>query len=131
MTRPVLVLSDAHRDAIVAHCLSQLPIEGCGLLAMAEGEVTKVYPTANLDESPFSYTVPPEEHFAALLDAEKRGWSLGGAFHSHPSGPAAMSAVDMKRALEPDWVYVVVGLGDVVEVSAWREGEDLAIRATK
>jgi proteasome lid subunit RPN8/RPN11 len=74
--------------------------------------VTRIYPTRNADASPTSYTIPPEEHYAALIDAESNGWALGGVFHSHPNGPAALSRVDLDRALEPDWVYVVVGLGD-------------------
>ena len=71
----------------------------------------KVYPARNLDTSSTSFTVDPADHFAALEDAEARGWELGGVYHSHPSGPAEMSDIDLARALEPDWVYVVVGFG--------------------
>jgi proteasome lid subunit RPN8/RPN11 len=66
--------------------------------------------------------VPPQDHYAALVDAESHGWQLGGVFHSHPSGPATMSSVDVDRALEADWVYLVVGLEGEVELSAWRGG---------
>lgn len=123
MTRPLIRLPGPLRAEIVAHCLSELPNEGCGLLAMDGDAVTRVYATDNEDRSPVAYTVPAGQHFEALLDAESRGWTLGGAFHSHPSGPARMSATDLARALERDWVYVVVGLVDGVEMSAWRDGE--------
>lgn len=95
---------------MIDHCLAELPNEGCGLLAVDGDRVVAVYPTANADQSPTSYTIPPQEHHDALVDAESRGWELGGVFHSHPIGPAEMSSVDREKALEPDWVYVVVGL---------------------
>lgn len=72
--------------------------------------VVAVYPTVNADRSPSSYTIPPQEHYDALIDAESKGWRIGGVFHSHPNGPAEMSSTDLERALDPDWVYVVVGL---------------------
>lgn len=112
---------------MVAHCRVELPNEGCGLLALDGDTVVKVYPTANQERSPVAYTIPPREHFDALEDAESHGWSLAGAFHSHPTGPARMSATDLSRALERDWVYVVVGLGQGVELSAWRDGTTLEL----
>lgn len=78
---------------------------------MDDDRVVEVYPTDNADSSPTSYTIPPQEHLEALNDAESKGWRIGGVFHSHPDGPAQLSATDIEKALEPDWIYVVVGLG--------------------
>ena len=85
----------------------------------------RIYPTANLDNSPASFTVPPEAHIDALTNAESNGWTLGGSFHSHPNGPAVPSSVDAERALESDWVYLVVGLVDEPEVRAWSIADGL------
>lgn len=121
MTRPVAYLPDDLRSKLIDHCVSELPNEGCGLLAMDGDRVVGVYPTSNADASPTAYTIPPQEHFDALTDAESRGWRIGGVFHSHPHGPAEMSTTDLERALEPDWLYLVVGLGtDVPELSMSR-----------
>ncbi|HZD22337.1 MAG TPA: M67 family metallopeptidase [Acidimicrobiia bacterium] len=123
MTRPVASLPDRLRRQIIDHCLAELPNEACGLLAMDGGTVVKVYPTSNEDSSPRSYTIPPQEHYDALVDAESHGWEIGGVFHSHPSGPAAMSGTDIERALEPDWIYLVVGLnGSEPALCVWRDG---------
>lgn len=122
-----LRLPDTLRRQIVDHCRAALPNEGCGLFAVDDARVAKVYPTANADESPTGYTIPPEEHFAALEDAESRGWEIGGVFHSHPAGPARPSMIDVQAALDPQWVYIVVGLQDLAEVRAWRIS-DLEIR---
>ncbi|MGH3651219.1 MAG: Mov34/MPN/PAD-1 family protein [Acidimicrobiia bacterium] len=121
-------LPDDLRQEIIDHCAAALPNEGCGMLAMDDDEVVKVYPTANDDASPSSYTVPPQEHFDAMTDAESKGWRLGGVFHSHPGGPARMSAVDLENAREPDWVYLVVGLGGPKpELRGWCSGVELEI----
>lgn len=112
MTRPVASLPEELRARIIRHCLAEFPKEGCGLLAISDGAVVEIYPTTNQDASPTSYTIPPQEHYDALVDAESRGWEIGGVFHSHPHGPATMSAIDLDRAIEPEWLYVVVGLGN-------------------
>lgn len=122
MTRPVVHLPEDLRRQIIDHCLAELPDEGCGLFAMEEDRIVAVYPTGNAQASPSSYTVPPDEHFAALSDAESKGWELGGVFHSHPEGTAEMSMVDVMAALEPEWVYLVVGLRSEPTVRGWVVG---------
>jgi [CysO sulfur-carrier protein]-S-L-cysteine hydrolase len=122
-----LVLPEELKHEILEHCLAALPNEGCGLLALDGDRVMKVYPTGNDDASPSSYTIPPREHFEAVMDAESRGWEISGSFHSHPSGPARMSATDLERALSPGWIYVVVGLGDFTAMSIWLAGSETIV----
>lgn len=105
---------------MIDHCLEAAPNEGCGLFAVSGPDIVRVYPTDSADPSPSGYTVPPEEHFSALEDAEGQGWELGGVFHSHPDGSAEPSMVDVMGALDPNWVYVVVGLSGEPRVRAWR-----------
>lgn len=117
-------LSEELLQRIVDHCRRALPNEGCGLLALHGDRVIGVYPTANADESPTSYTIPPQEHYDAVMDAESNGWEIRGAFHSHPNGPGRMSGTDLERALEPGWLYLVVGLdGEEPDIGAWQDGE--------
>jgi proteasome lid subunit RPN8/RPN11 len=124
----LILLSAEHRQQIVDHCLAALPHEGCGMLAMDGHRVVKVYPTGNDDESPVSYTIPPQEHFDSLTDAESNGWQLGGVFHSHPKGPAQMSDTDLGKLADPHWLYVVVGLeGADPVLTGWSGGEVIAI----
>jgi proteasome lid subunit RPN8/RPN11 len=113
---------------MVEHCVDGLPNEACGMLALDRDRIVKVYPTHNADASPVSYTVPPQEHFDALSDAEANGWWLGGVFHSHPNGPARMSETDLARVSDRKWVYLVITLtGKEPELTAWRDGGDLEI----
>ena len=116
-----LHLSEPLRRLIIDHCVLALPNEGCGLIASDEdGHVVAVYPTGNQDDLPSGYTVPPEEHFAALRDAESKGWELSGVFHSHPQGSAKPSMVDVAAALDPEWLYLVIGLQAEPLIRAWR-----------
>lgn len=117
--RETLHLPETFRQRIIDHCRAALPDEGCGLFAVDDGNVVEVYETSNSDSSPTGYTVPPEEHLAALEDAESRGWEIGGVFHSHPTGSARPSMIDVRSALERRWVYLVVGLRGRPEVRGW------------
>jgi len=112
----------------VAHARSEYPNEACGLLAVdGDGCVRRGYCLRNVDASPVAFTVDPAEHFASLTDAEEEGWTLGGSFHSHPRTAPVPSRTDVERALEPDWVYVIVGPVDgPIEVRAWRIRDGVA-----
>ena len=100
-------------DAMVAHAQFCLPEEACGLIALDEDQVLRmVYATTNVDRSRVRFTVSPGEHFGAIQHAERQGWTIAGSFHSHPQSAPFPSARDIAGALDPDWLYVIVGLGD-------------------
>ena len=101
------------RESIVTHAQACLPEEACGLLAVdADGLIVHAYPATNVDRSRVRFTVSPAEHYAAIRDAESRGWEIGGSFHSHPESAAFPSARDVAGALDPTWFYFVVGMAN-------------------
>ena len=101
------------REAMVSHAKSCLPEEACGLIAVDDdGIIQFAYPATNVDRSRVRFTVAPKEHFAAIKDAESRGWTIGGSFHSHPESAAFPSARDVEGALDPSWLYLVVGMAN-------------------
>jgi len=104
---------------MVAHCLSELPNEGCGLVASRGDVVVALYPARNLASSSTEYTLDPADHMAALMDSEKNGAALSGVFHSHPGGDALMSRTDISRALDPDWMYIVIGLRKTPQIGVF------------
>jgi len=108
-------------DAILEHSRLTYPNEACGLLAGDAEGLRMVYCLTNADDSPIRYTVEPTEHFGALQHAERHGWELVGAFHSHVRGPAVPSPVDVAEAAEPEWLWLVAGPVDGdTEVRAYR-----------
>jgi len=112
VTERVGLPSQIHR-AMIAHAEFCLPEEACGLLAVDdEHRLQMAYPTTNVERSAVRFTVDPREHYRAIRSAEARGWTISGAFHSHPESAAFPSARDIAGALDPSWLYVVVGMGD-------------------
>ena len=108
----VVIPAEVH-EAIVRHALFVLPDEACGLLAgRVPGRVRMVYPLDNVQASPVAFTIEPEGHFGALRHAERSGWELIGAFHSHPTTEPVPSPTDIRLAYEPDWIHVIVGVAD-------------------
>jgi proteasome lid subunit RPN8/RPN11 len=116
-TLPTLRLTGAQYRTIVAHCYDGLPDEACGLLAgpvetdaEPTGVVSTVYPCTNADASARTYTVDSRELLLAMRDAESRHEDLIGVWHSHTHSDAYPSDTDVRQALEPSWIYVLVSL---------------------
>ena len=99
---------------VLAHCITGLPDEACGLLAgaPATGEVSVCYPTRNAAASARIYTVDPKDHLRADRDAGSRGLEVIGVFHSHTHTDAYPSPTDVAQAPDPSWHYVLVSLRD-------------------
>jgi proteasome lid subunit RPN8/RPN11 len=108
--------------AMVAHARFCLPEEACGLIAVdGGGSLQMAYATTNVDRSRVRFTVSPREHYGAIRHAERNGWSIAGSFHSHPESAAFPSGRDIEAALDPDWLYFIIGLGNgLPEVRAFR-----------
>ncbi len=100
-------------EAMVAHANYCFPEEACGLIAVDdEMRPRMVYAMTNVDRSRVRFTVSPKEHFGAIRHAERYGWSIAGSFHSHPESSAFPSARDIEGALDPKWLYLIVGMGN-------------------
>jgi [CysO sulfur-carrier protein]-S-L-cysteine hydrolase len=114
----MLLLPKLVHDQMVAHCLTGLPDEACGLLGgdPETGEAVTCYPTRNLAASAKLYTVDPKDHLRADRDAEAAGYSIIGVFHSHTHTEAYPSPTDVAQAPDPTWHYVLVSLRDVQPV---------------
>ena len=119
---PVLRLSVSQHERIVGHCYAGLPDEACGLLAgpvtgpldarEATGAVSDVYPAVNADASARTYTVDGRDYLRASRDAEARGDEIIGVWHSHTHTDPYPSPTDVRSAVDPMWVYVIVSLRD-------------------
>lgn len=111
-----IVANSDHLEAFAAHAQFCLPNEACGLLAFdAARRLRFVYCLTNRDASPHRYTVDPVEHYRAIQHAERNGWEVAGAFHSHPRGRARPSKTDIEAAGDPEWIHVIIGLASGAE----------------
>ncbi len=108
----MLELTVAQRDAIVATCVRALPLEGCGLLVGDGSRVDEIVPSPNAAASARLYEVDSRVLLRAHRDAEARGLSVVGVFHSHTHSAAEPSPTDVAQAPDPSWHYVLVSLRD-------------------
>jgi len=124
LATPTLRLTEQQYRTIVGHCYDAerdpgtgLLYEACGLFAgpvasdeEPTGVVSFVYPCANAELSARTYTVDSRDLIRAMRDAEARDERLIGVFHSHTHTDAYPSETDVRQAMEPGWIYVIVSL---------------------
>jgi proteasome lid subunit RPN8/RPN11 len=98
-------------DEMIAHCLEGRPNEACGILAVKDGVVVKVFRMTNASGSPVRYSLDPREQFAAYKTIDDESWQLGGVFHSHTHTEAYPSPTDVRMASE-EVPYLIVSLSE-------------------
>ena len=108
----MLRISQALYDEVIAHCRRHYPKEACGILAGLAGVVSRVYPMANVEDSPIGYSLDPNEQLQVDKQMRQQQEQMVGIFHSHTATAAYPSPVDVRLAISPDVSYVLVSLKD-------------------
>ena len=121
--QPTLRLTESQYATIVGNCYDGLPNEACGLLVGPLGDtgeptgaITEARPCHNVDASAVTYTVDPRDMLAAMRAAEAAGAEIVGVWHSHTHTDAYPSPTDVRQAVDPAWLYVIVSLRDQMPV---------------
>ncbi len=120
---PPVELAAAAREAIRREAARAYPHEGCGALLGREPDVvSETLALANQEpNSPRTrFVVSPRDYLAAEQQADARGLTLLGFWHSHPDHPARPSETDRAFAW-PGLLTVVVAVerGRPREITAW------------
>ncbi len=108
-------LSEEAGREIARWARSCLPEEACGLLLGREDDPSHVVTVAtaaqNLAPSGRNerYTLDPKAWLEAEDLAQEQDLRIVGVWHSHPGGPATLSALDASLAY-PGLHYLVVGI---------------------
>jgi proteasome lid subunit RPN8/RPN11 len=97
---------------MIVHSIRTAPVEACGILAGLDGRVGSFYRMTNVDNSPEHFQMDPVEQFAVQKKVRAEGLEMLAIFHSHPSSPARPSLEDLRFALTPGMVYVILSLQD-------------------
>jgi proteasome lid subunit RPN8/RPN11 len=103
------------------------------LLGTVDGEtrqVTAILPIANAREDAARHNrflLTPQDTIRAEDEADERGLTLLGVFHSHPDCPNVPSEYDREWAL-PFYSYTIsrVDAGKAVSIRSWRLNDDRA-----
>jgi len=116
--RMALIIMKSDFQRMIDHCTAGLPDEACGILAGKNNVVDKIYCMTNAKPGPAYYEMEAEEQFRVMKDIRESGRVMVGLFHSHPTGHAYPSRMDVEKAYwpgsqlpnYPDAVYVIVSL---------------------
>ena len=99
-------------EQMIQQAKAQLPIEACGILAGKNEQVEKLYEMTNVDKSNVHFMMVPQEQFKVVKDIRSAGRKMLAIYHSHPETPARPSAEDIRLAITPDVIYIIISLQD-------------------
>jgi proteasome lid subunit RPN8/RPN11 len=99
-------------EQLIGQAKDEVPLESCGVLAGLDGQVKKLYMMTNADQSGVHFTLLPEEQFKVVKDIRSADLEMLAIYHSHPETPARLSQEDIRMALTPNVVYVIISLKD-------------------
>jgi len=97
-------------ERMLEQARAEAPVEACGILAGSDGRVEKLYTMRNADRSPYHCMMEPKEQFTVVKDIRAAGLKMLAVYHSHPETPARPSEEDIRLALTPDVIYVIISL---------------------
>lgn len=116
-----LTIPASIRDAMVAHCVRDAPLECCGLLGGVAPGVSSIHPLRNSDASETRYNADPQDLIRAVVDLRARGAEILAIYHSHPRWPAIPSQTDLRENHYGPVPRIIVSLlGPEPEVRVWR-----------
>jgi proteasome lid subunit RPN8/RPN11 len=95
---------------MVAQSKALAPIEACGILAGKDDKAEMLFEMTNAEHRKDHFMMEPREQFATVKDIRSAGLEMLAIYHSHPETPARPSAEDIRLALTPNVVYVIVSL---------------------
>lgn len=125
-------LTKALQAEIFAQMEATFPNEGGGFLLGrvlgADTQIEAVIGVENVFESEeqyHRYAMTPQNWAKMEDEADERGLSLVGYYHSHPNHPAIPSIFDRDHAL-PNFIYIITSVmdGKAADQRAWLLQED-------
>lgn len=72
------------------------PNESCAILFGKKDQVSDLFLTENIEQSPINFTISNDQLIEGYKIAEERGLDVIGIFHSHPNSDAFPSNTDKK-----------------------------------
>ncbi len=124
----IIGISRGLQRQIAEQLEANYPNEGGGfLLGQSQAEAVTIVDVMPVDnvfdeaEQHHRYAMRPQDWMRLEDEADERGLSLLGYYHSHPDSPALPSEYDREHAL-PNFVYIItaVMMARAGEMRAWR-----------
>lgn len=121
-------LNNDLQKQIFAQMEGTFPNEGGGfLLGQTNGDgivikdITQVENIFEEEEQYHRYAMTPQDWMRLEDEADDKGLTLVGYYHSHPNAPAIPSVYDRDHAL-PNFVYIITSVqdGKAVDMRVWK-----------
>ncbi|WP_269139924.1 M67 family metallopeptidase [Rossellomorea arthrocnemi] len=96
---------------IMLEVKKDLPNESCGLISGKENRCLAVWPMQNIEPTPHSFAMDPNEQDRVISHMLRRNESFVGIYHSHPFGRPVPSKDDVSFSLYPDVYYFIASVG--------------------
>ena len=88
-----------------------LPNESCGLISGKGNKCFTIWPMQNIEPTPYSFAMDPNEQDLVLSHMSGRNESFVGIYHSHPYGRPLPSKDDVAFSIYPDVYYFIASVG--------------------
>ena len=109
------------QQAMVDHCLTEKPLECCGILAGRHGHAWEIYKLPNADQSETRYNADPQALIKAVQAMRRNGTEIMAIYHSHPRWQPIPSQTDLKENHYGEVPRIIVGLlKSPPECRVWR-----------
>ena len=109
------------QQAMVDHCLTEKPLECCGILAGRHGHAWEIYKLPNADQSETRYNADPQSLIKAVQEMRRNGTEIMAIYHSHPRWQPIPSQTDLKENHYGEVPRIIVGLlKSPPECRVWR-----------
>jgi [CysO sulfur-carrier protein]-S-L-cysteine hydrolase len=113
---------------IRSYCLSQLPFEGCGILAGPACEITHFFPIPSQNNCPCAFEFEPKVYLDTLKQMRTDRLYWLGVVHSHPFIAATPTPKDLATWHDPDRSFWILSFKDAqVQLCAYYIEKNKAI----
>ena len=89
-------ISQSDKKILSEYSENQKPNESCAILFGKKDQVSDLFLTENIEESPTNFTISNDQLIEGYKIAEEKELEVVGIFHSHPNSDAFPSNTDKK-----------------------------------
>ena len=100
-------ISSSDKKILSEYSENQKPNESCAILFGKKDQVSDLFLTKNIEESPVNFTISNEQLIEGYKIAEEKELDVVGIFHSHPNSDAFPSNTDKKFMQSNPVVWII------------------------
>ena len=100
-------ISKSNKKILSEYSENQKPNESCAILFGKKDQVSDLFLTENIEESPINFTISNNQLIEGYKIAEEKELDVVGIFHSHPNSDAFPSNTDKKFMQTNPVVWVI------------------------